>query len=232
MKHFLVGLLLASASSFTAAQEMTEMRSEFFYCTVNDGKTMEDVREQSKRYGEFSKKNGTHYTQAILLPMHAGETDYDYITWGTWPDGEAMYEEWGSFANNYDGAADEVTGGSAGTCRNSIATFFNLVARIPMDMEDRDAKRPAQFSRCTLKEGVTLDQVAAQEVKKLQLHVAQEREECSKLRVQNTAQVVELNLMRQAKAPPRVQTLLQQIARLKAQISSPESDAAYIFLIF
>jgi hypothetical protein len=165
MKHFLVGLLLALASSFTAAQEMTEMRSEFFYCTVNDGKTMEDVREQSKRYGEFSKKNGTHYTQAILLPMHAGETDYDYITWGTWPDGEAMYEEWGSFANNYDGAADEVTGGSAGTCRNSIATFFNLVARIPMDMKDRDAKRPAQFSRCTLKEGVTLDQVAAQEVK-------------------------------------------------------------------
>ena len=71
-------------------------------------------------------------------------------------------------------------------------------------------------------------EVAAQEVKKLQLHVAQEREECSKLRVQNTAQVVELNLMRQAKAPPRVQTLLQQIARLKAQISSPESDAAVV----
>ena len=62
---------------------MTEMRSEFFYCTLNDGKTMEDVREQSKQYGEFSKKSGTHYTQAILLPMHAGETDYDYITWGT-----------------------------------------------------------------------------------------------------------------------------------------------------
>ena len=82
MKKFLVGLLLASASSISVAQEMTEMRSEFFYCTVNDGKTMEDVREQSKRYGEFSKKSGTHYTQAILLPMHAGETDYDYITWG------------------------------------------------------------------------------------------------------------------------------------------------------
>ena len=76
-----------------------------------------------------------------------------------------MYKEWGSFANSYDGAADEVTGGAAGTCRNSVATFFNLVARIPMEIKDRDAKRPAQFSLCTLKEGVTLNQVAEQEVK-------------------------------------------------------------------
>ena len=163
--RLILAFLLALSSAFAVAQEMTEMRSEFFYCTLNGGKTMEDVRQQSKRYGEFSKENGTHYTQAILLPMHAGETDYDYITWGTWPDGEAMYKEWGSFANSYDGAADEVTGGAAGTCRNSVATFFNLVARIPMEIKDRDAKSPAQFSLCTLKEGVTLNQVAEQEVK-------------------------------------------------------------------
>ena len=161
----IVAFFLALASSFAAAQEMDEMRSEFFYRTLNDGKTMEDVKEQSKRYGEFSKKSGTHYTQAILTPMHAGQTDYDYITWGTWPDGKAMYEEWGSFANNYDAADEEVTGGAAGTCRNSIATFFNLVARIPLDTEERDKKRPVQFSRCSLNEGVTLDQVAAQEAK-------------------------------------------------------------------
>ena len=163
--RLIVAFFMALASSLTVAQEMTEMRSEFFYCTLNDGMTMEDVREQSKQYGEFSKKSGTHYTQAILLPMHAGETDYDYITWGTWPDGKAMYEEWGSFANNYDAAAEEVTGGAAGTCRNSIATFFNLVARIPMDAAERDKKRPVQFSRCSLNEGVTLEQVAAQEMK-------------------------------------------------------------------
>ena len=161
----IVAFFMALASSFTAAQEMTEMRSEFFYCTLNDGKTLEDVREQSRQYGKFSKKNGTHYTQAILTPMHAGETDYDYITWGTWPDGKAMYEEWGSFANNFDGATDEGTGGAASTCRNSIATFFNLVARIPMDANERDKKRPVQFSRCSLNEGVTFDQVVAHEVK-------------------------------------------------------------------
>ena len=69
--RLILTFLLALSSAFAVAQEMTEMRSEFFYCTLNDGKTMEDVRQQSKRYGEFSKENGTHYTQAILLPMHA-----------------------------------------------------------------------------------------------------------------------------------------------------------------
>ena len=68
-----------------------------------------------------------------------------------------MYEERGPFANNYDAAAEELTGGAAGTCRNSIATFVNLVARIPMDAAERDEKRPVQFSRCSLKEGVTLE---------------------------------------------------------------------------
>ena len=160
----LILTFLLAFSAF-AARRKTEMRSEFFYCTLNDGKTMEDVRQQSKRYGEFSKENGTHYTQAILLPMHAGETDYDYITWGTWPDGEAMYKEWGSFANSYDGAADEVTGGAAGTCRNSVATFFNLVARIPMEIKDRDAKSPAQFSLCTPKKALRSTRLPSKKLK-------------------------------------------------------------------
>ena len=64
---------MALASSLTVAQEMTEMRSEFFYCTLNDGMTMEDVREQSKQYGEFSKKSGTHYTQAILCLLYTSD---------------------------------------------------------------------------------------------------------------------------------------------------------------
>ena len=159
----LVGGFISVAAAGVSAQDMGEMRSEFFYCSLNEGKTMADVKAQSKHYGEFSSKEGTHYTQAILTPMHAGDVDYDYITWGTWPDGKAMYDEWGSFANNYENAPDVVTGGAAGTCRITISTFFNQVARIPIEKDLRDAKRPTQFSRCTLNEGVTLDQVAAQE---------------------------------------------------------------------
>jgi len=60
--RLIVAFFLALASSLSAAQEMDEMRSEFFYCTLNEGKTMEDVKAQSRQYGEFSKKNGTHYT--------------------------------------------------------------------------------------------------------------------------------------------------------------------------
>ena len=159
----LVGGVISITSATAVAQDMVEMRSEFFYCSLNEGKTMADVTAQSKAYGEFSKREGTQYTQAIMTPMHAGEADYDYITWGTWPNGKAMYDEWGSFAKNYENAAEVVTGGAAGTCRNTISTFFNLVARIPMEADLRDAKRPTQFSRCTLNEDVTLEQVAAQE---------------------------------------------------------------------
>ena len=71
--RLIVAFFMALASSLTVAQEMTEMRSEFFYCTLNDGKTMDDVREQSKQYGEFSKKSGTHYTQAILCLLYTSD---------------------------------------------------------------------------------------------------------------------------------------------------------------
>ena len=56
--------------------------------------------EQSEFYGEFSKKAGTKYLQVVLTPMHAGvSTGYDYVIWGQWPDGQSMYNEWGSYTN-------------------------------------------------------------------------------------------------------------------------------------
>ena len=160
--YAIFGGLISASAVFANAQDMGEMRSEFFYCSLNEGKTMADVKAQSKAYGEFSKREGTHYTQAIMTPMHAGDVEYDYITWGMWPNGKAMYDERGSFANNFAKAAEIVTGGAAGTCRNTISTFFHLVARIPMEAGLRDAKRPTQFSICTLNGDVTLEQVAAQ----------------------------------------------------------------------
>ena len=34
--------------------------------------------------------------------MHAGvSTDYDYVIWGQWPDGQSMYNEWGSYTNEF-----------------------------------------------------------------------------------------------------------------------------------
>ena len=47
----LIGGVISIASTIAVAQDMGEMRSEFFYCALNEGKTMADVRAQSKAYG-------------------------------------------------------------------------------------------------------------------------------------------------------------------------------------
>ena len=39
--------------AFGAHSQEYEARSEFTYCTLNEGKTLEDVIEQSEFYGEF-----------------------------------------------------------------------------------------------------------------------------------------------------------------------------------
>ena len=66
MRLLLAGLLFFTASA--VAQEY-EARSEFTYCTLNEGKTLQDVIAQSERYGEFSKEAGTQYLQVVLTPV-------------------------------------------------------------------------------------------------------------------------------------------------------------------
>ena len=166
MRYLSVLLITLFTSTLLQAQE-AQMRSEFVYCSLNPEKTMADVRAQSQRYGEFSKAKGTKYAQAIMTPMHSGDTSgYDYILWGTWPDGEAMYNEWGSYANEYaDWMAENSEGepaGPASNCTRSVATIDSLVSRVSIPAEDRDAKRPVQLSPCSLKDGVSIDQVYAQ----------------------------------------------------------------------
>lgn len=166
MRHLFLVLLAALCSVTVQAQEY-ENRSEFFFCNLNEGKTMADVVAQSEAYGKFSKDMGTKYAQAIMTPMHAGDTsDYDYILWGTWPDGEAMYEEWGSYANGYGGwsasNSAETPDGEAGSCHRSIAMFNMGVTHNRIPMDERDEKQPIQFAQCSLKEGATMAQLYAQ----------------------------------------------------------------------
>jgi hypothetical protein len=166
MRHIVLMLVAAFCSATVQAQEY-EMRSEFFFCNLNEGKTMADVVAQSEAYGKFSKDMGTKYAQAIMTPMHAGDTnDYDYILWGTWPDGEAMYKEWGSFANQYGGwsasNSADTPDGEAGDCHRSIAMFNMGVTHNRIPMDERDAKQPIQFAQCSLKEGATMAQLYAQ----------------------------------------------------------------------
>ena len=162
MRGFILAFIILFSPTL-AAQEY-EVRSEFHWCKLNEGKTMQDAIADSKRYGEFSASEGTKYMQLILTPMHAGDSsDYDYILWGSWPDGEAMYEEWGSFANNYGGwAGGDDSGTPAGTCHRSIAMFNAGVVHSRIPQEERDLRQPVQFAQCSMREGVSVDQLYAQ----------------------------------------------------------------------
>ena len=53
MRALVVVVLVSLA--FGAHSQEYEARSEFTYCTLNEGKTLEDVIEQSEFYGDFRK---------------------------------------------------------------------------------------------------------------------------------------------------------------------------------
>lgn len=170
MKYLGLSILLAAVSLPVSAQEY-EVRSEFMYCKLNEGKSIADAVADSKRYGEFSKSAGTKYMQAILTPMHAGNvSDYDYIVWGSWPDGSGMYEEWGSYTNDYPDylAENHPDALAAGTCHTSVAVFNAGVTHTRIPYEERDRRQPHQFSRCSLRDGASMDAVysAAEQNKK------------------------------------------------------------------
>ena len=175
MKYLVSSVLLAVISMSVNAQEY-EVRSEFMYCKLNEGKAIADAIADSKRYGAFSKSEGTKYMQAVLTPMHAGDaSEYDYIVWGTWPDGEAMYEEWGSYANNYPSylAEKHPNASSAGSCHTTIAVFNAGVTHTRIPAEERDLRQPFQFARCSLKEGASIESLyAAAEKNKAQTDAA------------------------------------------------------------
>ena len=140
-----------------------EMRSEFIYCNLNDGKTLNDAAEQAREYGKFSEAAGTKYIQSMLVPIHAGQHDYDYILWGSWPDGKAMYQEWGSYLNDYDESFttmdEDSSSESASECKSRVAAFHTGVISNTKNMSDPDKRKPVQFAGCTLKDGVSLNDV-------------------------------------------------------------------------
>ena len=161
MKKIILSVLLISSISSSIFAADYEMRSEFIYCDLNDGMTLTDAANQAKKYGSFSKEAGTKYIQSMLVPIHAGQNDYDYILWGSWPDGKAMYQEWGSYLNDYDEsfAATDEDEPVASECKSRVAAFHTGVISNKKDMSEPDNRKPVQFSGCTLKEGVTIDDV-------------------------------------------------------------------------
>ena len=163
MKKYLLSGFLLSIISIHINSAGYEMRSEFIYCDLNDGMTLNDAAEQAREYGKFSEAAGTKYIQSMLVPIHAGQHDYDYILWGSWPDGKAMYQEWGSYLNDYDESFttmdEDSSSESASECKSRVAAFHTGVISNTKNMSDPDKRKPVQFAGCTLKDGVSLNDV-------------------------------------------------------------------------
>ncbi len=163
MKKYLLSGFLLSIISIHINSADYEMRSEFIYCNLNDGKTLNDAADQAREYGKFSEAAGTKYIQSMLVPIHAGQHDYDYILWGSWPDGKAMYQEWGSYLNDYDESFttmdEDSSSESASECKSRVAAFHTGVISNTKNMSDPDKRKPVQFAGCTLKDGVSLNDV-------------------------------------------------------------------------
>ena len=102
---FLFTLCFIGFNAYATSEQYT-LRTEFTFCKYNDGKGQDDVVEFEKKYEKFLRKNGLKYSKAILTPILAGETDYDFVLWGTWPNGQEMYKEYGAFINDYKSNKD------------------------------------------------------------------------------------------------------------------------------
>ena len=153
---FALGIFSFSLSAYSAPQTSTqdESYSEYFFCNLNDGKDLDDVRSQAKEYGAFAKSEGSKYSQAMLTPMHAGDTDgTDYILSGRWPNATEMNREWRSYSNEYKGPSGE----AAGTCRRSYLFRDTKLAHRPMPQNQSDMKKPFEYLSCNYVEGADRD---------------------------------------------------------------------------
>jgi hypothetical protein len=139
------------------AQETDEnVRMEYLLCQLNEGHTFDDVMTQAREYGEKVAAEGNQYNQYLLRPMITGERleGVTHIIAGMWPNGEALYSEYGDYVNKY---VDEDMENEAHTCRVVYATMDHVVVDDFMENQTTDQRWPLQLSDCSLKEGVSME---------------------------------------------------------------------------
>ena len=151
----LIPLLIFTSSSF-ATSEQYVVRTEATFCKYKPGKGYDDVIKHAKKYEKFLRANGLQYSKTIFIPVIAGLTsDHDYVLWGTWPNGEEMYKEYGAFLNDYDAKGSQ----NPGICDRNVA-FFNTAAlhmRIPLD--ERDKIQMVDFRSCKFTENASWEKI-------------------------------------------------------------------------
>ena len=163
MKNLLSLLTLLIFIDNVQAQtsEQTIYRSEFMFCNLNDGKTYQDVLTEQVTYEEFLKENGLEYNRLNLQPIWDNDSEYDYVMWGNWPNGEMQYKEWGAYMNDYPAWASEndVPAQSAGECENFVSMRNHRVLRINAD--SYDDRMFSDWRQCKLKRRADMAELKA-----------------------------------------------------------------------
>ncbi|PWN05767.1 hypothetical protein [Rhodohalobacter mucosus] len=138
------------------AQMVEDSRTEFIMCTLKEGKTFDDVIEYAEKYGEEIEAKELNYAQFLMRPMMAGSflEDYTHVIVGSWPDGGAMYREYGNYANSF---LDNDDRESPHTCNAVYSTINYMVMNSMKQDEPMDERTPLQFASCNLKEGVSME---------------------------------------------------------------------------
>ena len=132
--------------------EQTIYRSEFMFCNFNEGKTYQDVVKEQETYEQFLEEYGLEYNRLNLQPIWDNDSEYDYVMWGNWPNGEMQYKEWGAYMNDYPAWASEndVPAQSAGDCENFVSMRNHRVFRINED-SSYDDRMFTDWRQCKLK---------------------------------------------------------------------------------
>jgi hypothetical protein len=143
------------------AEGADDLRAEYQFCSLKEGKTLKDVEKEAQKYGDYAAANGVKYNQSLLTPIHAGSSmgEYSHVIVGHWPNGREMYKDWGVYLNEFPKSNRK----SSQTCSASYATFQLRVVQAMDDSMDTDVNRPVQYADCKLNDGKTLDDAVTAE---------------------------------------------------------------------
>lgn len=162
MKLFYITLLIFFVSGTLAeTSEQYKYRAEFFFGNITEGNTYEDVKSQNMEYLKFLKENDLKYGRALFVPIWAGETEYDIIEYGWWPNGQEQYKEWGAYMNDYPAWAEENSAfeGQLVETQRSISMRGVRARGIRIPEDERDRFKFVDFRRCTYKTGGNLENI-------------------------------------------------------------------------
>ena len=125
---FLTSLLVCSV--VLADDHRTPGPVETWQCSLNEGKTMADIRSVSKAVGEWSQSKGLNDAQWIFTPFSGDMTDSGrFILMTAWSDFDGMGKALQGFFGEGEGEAIFAAFNAAATCttRNfwTVETVFD-----------------------------------------------------------------------------------------------------------